>query len=121
MILIIFFILDKLIIADPVEFHDRTFWSHLSQLPWNDPLFARRVEQIILTGRYMLFCRVVNDSISVPTEIIKYPNFTSLVVPANDLCPYQSYSELYGNKGISLKVSTALIYFVVSVISLTCF
>lgn len=104
-----------------MEFHDRTFWSHLSQLPWNDPLFARRVEQIILTGRYMLFCRVVNDSIYVPTEIIKYPNFTSLAAPSNDLCPYQSYSELYGNKGITQTVSKALICFVVFVISLNFF
>ena len=58
-------ILNKLIISDPVEFHDRTFLSHLNQLPWSEPLFTRRVEQSILTGKHMTFCRVSSDSISV--------------------------------------------------------
>lgn len=56
---------DKLIISDPVEFHDRTFMAHLNQLPWMEPLFTRRVEQTIVTGKHMTFCRVSNESRSV--------------------------------------------------------
>lgn len=52
-------------ISDPVEFHDRTFLSHLNQLPWSEPLFTRRVEQTIVNGKHMAFCRVSNESRSV--------------------------------------------------------
>lgn len=61
----IFSFADKLIISDPVEFHDRTFMAHLNQLPWKEPLFTRRVEQTIVMGKHMTFCRVSNESVSV--------------------------------------------------------
>lgn len=60
-----FFCADKLIISDPAEFHDRSFMAHLNQLPWTEPLFTRRVEQSMITGKHMTFCRVSNESISV--------------------------------------------------------
>uniref|UniRef100_A0A1I8PU30 DOMON domain-containing protein n=1 Tax=Stomoxys calcitrans TaxID=35570 RepID=A0A1I8PU30_STOCA len=81
-------LLNKLIISDPVEFHDRTFLSHLNQLPWSEPLFTKRVEQSMINGKHMTFCRVSNDAISIPSEIIRYPNFTTFVKPPS-LCPYQ--------------------------------
>ena len=57
--------LDKLVISDPIEFHDRTFLSHLNQLPWFEPLFTKRVEQIMIMGKHMTFCRLSNESISI--------------------------------------------------------
>lgn len=109
---------DKLIISDPVDFHDRSFMAHLNQLPWAEPLFTRRVEQTVLTGKHMIFCRVSNDSISVVSaltwlttiwfsirrwidiyldlfqaaEIIRYPNFTALVKEASH-CPYHYFMD----------------------------
>lgn len=41
----------RLIISDPVEFHDRTFMSHLRQLPWDDQSFAQQFENVMNTGR----------------------------------------------------------------------
>lgn len=67
---ICFPLLDKLIISDPVEFHDRSFMAHLNQLPWSEPLFTRRVEQTVLNGKYMTFCRVSNESISVVSDVM---------------------------------------------------
>ncbi|XP_022225581.2 MOXD1 homolog 1 isoform X1 [Drosophila obscura] len=75
-------LLNKLVISDPVELHDRTFLYHLNQLPWSEPLFTKRVEQELITGKHMTFCRVSNDSISIPPEIIIFPNFTTFVKPA---------------------------------------
>ncbi|XP_049547177.1 MOXD1 homolog 1 [Anopheles darlingi] len=86
-------ILNRLIISDPVEFHDRTFLSHLNQLPWSEPLFTRRVEQSILTGKHMTFCRVSSDSISVASEIFKYPTFDTFV-KAPSQCPYHLFMDL---------------------------
>jgi len=74
-------LLNKLVISDPAEFHDRTFLSHLNQLPWHDPLFTKRVEQAFITGTHMTFCRVSKDSLSIPSEIIRYPEFTAYVKP----------------------------------------
>lgn len=41
----------KLIISDPVEFHDRTFMTHLKNLPFGDQSFAQRFENVMSTGR----------------------------------------------------------------------
>uniref|UniRef100_A0A6P4EPV5 MOXD1 homolog 1 n=1 Tax=Drosophila rhopaloa TaxID=1041015 RepID=A0A6P4EPV5_DRORH len=81
-------LLNKLIISEPVEFHDRTFLSHLNQLPWYDPLFTKRVEQDFINGKHMTFCRVSNDSISIPTEIIRFPVFTTFVEPTTSCVNY---------------------------------
>lgn len=56
---------DKLIISDPVEFNDRSFLAHLYQLPWAEPLFTRRIEQSMLMGKHMTFCRVSNETLSL--------------------------------------------------------
>lgn len=65
----IFLLIDKLIISDPAEFHERTFLTHLYQLPWHEPLFTRRVEQAILKGKHMTFCRTSKESVSVVSDI----------------------------------------------------
>lgn len=65
-------VLNRLIISDPAEFHDRTFLAHLEQLPWTESLFTQRVEHTLLTGMHMTFCRVSNESYSVVSRHIKY-------------------------------------------------
>lgn len=49
------------------------------------------------TGRYMLFCRVSNDSIRAPTEIIKYPEYIKKEKEVDKACPYHIYLELLAN------------------------
>lgn len=51
------------------------------------------------TGRYMLFCRISNESIRAPTEIIKYPSYIKKEKEESKACPYHSdyYSELYSS------------------------
>lgn len=90
---------DKLVINDPVEFHDRSFLSHLHQLPWEDSSYASQLELLMTTGRYMLFCRISNESIRAPTEIIKYPSYVKKEREESKACPYHSdyYSELYSS------------------------
>jgi len=90
-------LLNKLVINDPVEFHDRTFMSHLYQLPWDDSSYASQLEHLMTTGRYMLFCRISNDSIRAPTEIIKYPTYVKKDKEVDKACPYHIYLELLSN------------------------
>lgn len=49
------------------------------------------------TGRYMLFCRISNDSIRAPTEIIKYPDYIKKEKEVDKACPYHIYLELLSN------------------------
>lgn len=69
--------IDKLIISDPVDYHGRSFMAHLNQLPWTEPLFTRRVEQTVETGKHMTFCRVSNESISVVSVMQKKNRFST--------------------------------------------
>ncbi|XP_030383547.1 MOXD1 homolog 1 [Scaptodrosophila lebanonensis] len=85
-------LLNQLLISDPVEFHDRTFLSHLNQLPWSEPLFTKRVEHAMINGKHMTFCRISNESITIPSEIIRYPNFTTFVKPPST-CPYHLFID----------------------------
>ncbi|XP_020809804.1 MOXD1 homolog 1 isoform X3 [Drosophila serrata] len=110
-------LLNKLLISDPVEFHDRTFLSHLYQLPWHEPLFTKRVELEFITGKHMTFCRVSNDSISIPSEIIRFPEFTAYVKPAKTCLNYM----LSGNGDFRSKGSRHVDAFILSLFSLIVF
>ncbi|XP_036334725.1 MOXD1 homolog 1-like [Rhagoletis pomonella] len=113
-------LLNKLIISDPVEFHDRTFLSHLKQLPWSEPLFTKRVEQTMITGKHMTFCRVSNDSVSIPSEIIRYPNFTTFVKEPS-ICPYQLLIDSAPlNIGTSILMQNSNIITSILVMMVTC-
>lgn len=58
-----------------MEFHDRTFLSHLNLLPWTEPLFTKRVEYSMINGKHMTFCRVANDGVSIVSS--NRQNYTS--------------------------------------------
>lgn len=72
--------------------------SHLYQLPWDDSSYSNQLEYLMTTGRYMLFCRISNDSIRAPTEIIKYPVYVKKDKEVDKACPYHTYLELLANK-----------------------
>lgn len=59
----------------------------------------------------MLFCRVSNKSISVPQEIIKFPNFTEIQDIAEKACPYYIYQGLLSNSTSTSSVTTLYLLF----------
>lgn len=69
----------------------------------------------------MLFCRTSNKSISVPQEIIKYPNFTALHDPTEKLCPFYIYENLLSNGSTSFIVKNLLLYSILLLPILTIF
>lgn len=96
-------------INDPVEFHDRTFMSHLYQLPLDDASYTSQLEFLMTSGRYMLFCRISNDSIRAPTEIINYPEYVKKEKEIDKTCPYHIYLELLANSAPLKAVETGLL------------
>ncbi|XP_017062155.1 MOXD1 homolog 1 [Drosophila ficusphila] len=85
-------LLNKLIISEPFEFKNRTFLSHLKQLPWHDPLLTKSVQHKFITGKHMTFCSASNDSISIASEIIQFPSFIEFVKPAS-ACPHNLFTK----------------------------
>lgn len=102
---------DKLVINDPVEFHDRTFMSHLYNLPLDDASYTSQLEFLMTSGRYMLFCRISNDSIRAPTEIINYPEYVKKEKEIDKTCPYHIYLELLANVASTKAAGTEVLVF----------
>ncbi|KAL1464560.1 hypothetical protein WDU94_004193 [Cyamophila willieti] len=67
-----------LMIQEPVEFQDKTFLDHLIDVPWDEPLLTRRVEETLYKGKHINFCRLSNDTLAMPPVISTFPNITEL-------------------------------------------
>ena len=115
-----FKLLDKLIINDPIEFHDRTFLSHLYQLPLDDESYTNQLENVMTTGKYMLFCQIYNVNVTVLKEIINYPIYAKKLKEVEKTCPYHTYLELLSNKAAAtnFKVTDRILKFTVIVLAL---
>ncbi|KAI5712495.1 hypothetical protein M8J75_008771 [Diaphorina citri] len=67
-----------LMIQEPAEFQDKTFLDHLIDVPWDEPLLTRRVEETLYKGKHINFCRLSNDTLAMPPVISTFPNITEL-------------------------------------------
>ncbi|KDR14580.1 MOXD1-like protein 1 [Zootermopsis nevadensis] len=68
----------ELVISKPDEFRNRSFTSHLVELPWTERLLTQRVEESLYAGKHMVFCRKHDDQLAIPLTITSFPNFTEL-------------------------------------------
>lgn len=55
--------LDQLIIKEPLEFRNKTFMSHLNEIPWEEELLTRRIEESFYSGQHLTFCRKRDDTL----------------------------------------------------------
>ncbi|XP_014287078.1 MOXD1 homolog 1 [Halyomorpha halys] len=67
-------IFSDLIIEKPEEFQNRSFMSHLKDLPWSETLFTQRVEEIFNQGKFRTFCRLQDSTPAMPSGIYNFPN-----------------------------------------------
>ncbi|XP_023716021.1 MOXD1 homolog 1 isoform X2 [Cryptotermes secundus] len=68
----------ELVISEPEEFQNRSFTSHLVELPWTEKLLTQRVEESFYAGKHMVFCRKHDDQLAIPLSITTFPKFTEL-------------------------------------------
>jgi hypothetical protein len=59
----------KLVISEPNEFRNRSFTSHLVELPWTEKLLTQRVEESFYAGQHMVFCRKIDDQLAIVSSI----------------------------------------------------
>jgi hypothetical protein len=57
-------LLGQLVIKEPQEFRNKTFIAHLNEIPWNEPLLTKRIEDTLYKGKHMTFCRKRDDSLA---------------------------------------------------------
>lgn len=48
---------DRLVILDPYEFRNKTFRSHLDEIPWQEQLLTKRIEESLYAGQHLTFCK----------------------------------------------------------------
>lgn len=58
-------VFDKLIIKDPAEFRNKTFTSHLQNIPYNETILTKKMEEYFYTGLHLTFCRKRDDSLAI--------------------------------------------------------
>lgn len=61
--------LDQLIIKEPQEFRNKSFISHLNEIPWEEPLLTKRFEESFNMGPHLTFCRKRDDTLAFPEKV----------------------------------------------------
>ncbi|KAK3914348.1 MOXD1-like protein 1 [Frankliniella fusca] len=81
-----------LVIKEPSQFRNRTFSEHLLALPWTEPDFTLRLEEV-LSSHHMAFCRLMDDQLAVPADVFELKN-TSAFIIETELSASQCQHEL---------------------------
>ncbi|KAJ8966604.1 hypothetical protein NQ314_003434 [Rhamnusium bicolor] len=68
-------VFDKLVIKDPLEFRNLTFTDHLQNIPYNETIFTKKIEEYFYKGLHLTFCRKRDDSLAIKENIEKLPDF----------------------------------------------
>ncbi|PSN48351.1 MOXD1 1 protein [Blattella germanica] len=102
----------ELVIQEPSEFRNRSFTSHLVELPWTEKLLTQRVEESFYAGKHMVFCRMHDDQLAIPLAITTFPNFTELSEESsgnNSHCTGKVQNSLrIGNTAATLKINSVI-------------
>ncbi|XP_044759194.1 MOXD1 homolog 1 [Coccinella septempunctata] len=70
---------DELIIKEPQEFQNKSFTTHLQNIPYSEPLLTKKMEEYFYTGLHLTFCRKRDDSLAIKETVEKFPNFSVYV------------------------------------------
>jgi hypothetical protein len=71
----------ELVISEPDEFRNRSFTSHLVELPWTERLLTQRVEESLYAGKHMVFCRKHDDQLAIVSNAISSYHHHPLAFP----------------------------------------
>lgn len=83
-------VFEKLIIKEPSEFRNKTFMSHLQNIPYNETILTKKMEEYFYNGLHMTFCRKRDDSLAIKETIENLPRFEKYQNKENIQCSYKS-------------------------------
>ncbi|KAJ8944429.1 hypothetical protein NQ318_002125 [Aromia moschata] len=83
-------VFDKLVIKDPAEFRNLTFTDHLQNIPYNETIFTKKMEEYFYKGLHLTFCRKRDDTLAIKENIEKLPDFQEYENRGNVQCSYKT-------------------------------
>lgn len=51
--------------AEPQEFRNKSFMSHLQNIPYNETILTKKMEEYFYNGLHMTFCRKRDDTLAI--------------------------------------------------------
>nr|CAD7415206.1 unnamed protein product [Timema cristinae] len=105
-------LLAQLVIKEPKEFCDKTFMSHLHELPWEEQLLTQRIEDTLMRGQHMVFCRRWDDELVIPAMFSMFPNITKSqdMTSCQSCCKDRSQQGNTATQLATLSSLTVLLY-----------
>ncbi|CAG9812511.1 unnamed protein product [Phaedon cochleariae] len=104
-------IFEKLVIKEPFEFRNITFSNHLHNLPYNETLFTKKLEEYFYKGLHMTFCRKRDDTLAIKEDIEPLPDFEEYTHKENIQCSHRmkiSLTLLEMNNGSISSLNTVI-------------
>ncbi|KAH1015716.1 hypothetical protein HUJ04_007058 [Dendroctonus ponderosae] len=83
-------VFEKLVIKEPLEFRNKSFMSHLQNIPYNETILTKKMEEYFYNGLHMTFCRKRDDTLAIKETIEKLPVFQPYENKENIQCSYKS-------------------------------
>ncbi|CAH0564397.1 unnamed protein product [Brassicogethes aeneus] len=82
-------VFDKLIIKEPMEFRNKSFSNHLLNIPYNETILTKKIEEYFYTGLHLTFCRKRDDTLAIKENIEKLPTFSVYEDENSIQCSYK--------------------------------
>ncbi|KAL1497332.1 hypothetical protein ABEB36_008314 [Hypothenemus hampei] len=105
-------VFERLVIKEPSEFSNKTFMSHLQNIPYNETLLTKKMEEYFYNGLHMTFCRKRDDSLAIKETIEKLPVFQAYENEENIQCSYKS-KRAFISVAFQMKPPNILITFII--------
>ncbi|XP_050299023.1 MOXD1 homolog 1 [Anthonomus grandis grandis] len=83
-------VFEKLIIKEPQEFSNKSFMQHLQDIPYNETILTKNIEEYFYSGLHMTFCRKRDDTLAIKENIERLPVFQPFEYKENIQCSYKS-------------------------------
>ncbi|XP_076272907.1 MOXD1 homolog 1 [Rhynchophorus ferrugineus] len=83
-------VFEKLIIKEPLEFQNKSFMLHLQNIPYNETILTKKIEEYFYNGLHMTFCRKRDDSLAIKETIENLPKFEDYRNKESIQCSYKS-------------------------------
>ncbi|XP_022911259.2 MOXD1 homolog 1 [Onthophagus taurus] len=80
----------RLIIKEPFEFQNKSFLAHLQDIPYEEALITKKIEEYFHKGLHLTFCRKRDGSLAIKENVERFPNFTEYNLSKQSQCSYRS-------------------------------
>ncbi|XP_018574913.1 uncharacterized protein LOC108913774 [Anoplophora glabripennis] len=110
---------DKLVIKEPLEFRNLSFSDHLQNIPYNETIFTKKMEEYFYKGLHLTFCRKRDDSLAIKENIERLPNFEEYKNKGSIQCSSRTKMPFFSSS-VAVKLTSKLILAITLFLFYTC-